>query len=131
MKLCPLCMAMHKQKGWYLSPTCDSETNDINECNAHPRIENPRVIRTLKTIKCFCDKEEGYTHPATKIRPVTYENKCIHKRVLTTILFDYEVPFVEFLIQQEYVRQLDGQPLLIQMTVAGEEFLKGIIGESK
>lgn len=133
MKLCPACMALHKANKWYLSPSCDHETNNIAECDAHPRIDNPRLLRTLKTIKYFCEQPVGYTHPSCRIRPMTYEDKSIHRRCLEAVLFDYEKQFIEFLLQNEYIRQFDGHrnpveatPRLIQMTHVGDEFLDSL-----
>jgi hypothetical protein len=122
MKLCNTCMLKHKENNWYIGSE-DTVIDNVRECEAHPTMSNSRVLRTLKTIKTFSLEAAGYIHPNCKIRPMTYEGGLVHKRCLLAVLFDYEVPFVELLIEQGCLKQREGVPTLLQVTESGDCFI--------
>ena len=100
-------MQKHKENNWYIG-LGDVVVDDVRECECHPTMSNARVLRTLKSVKSFSLEPAGYVHPNCKIRPITHENGLVHKRVVLSILFDYEKPFLELLIEQGCLKEHEG-----------------------
>lgn len=125
MKFCEDCWLLHKSKGWYIGAG-DEQGADERECEAHPRLDNMRLIRTLKTLKVWSLEIEGYSvalTPTCKM-PVNLGAGHVHERTAKAKMFDYETPFVDFLVKHGYVARHAGTPKTLTVTAKGDELLR-------
>jgi len=81
----------------------DEMTQNVVECLYHPTLTNWRVVRTLKALKAWSLEHEGYIHPNCRGLRLTLSGGRIHRRTAEAILFDYEKPFIDLLIQEGYL----------------------------
>lgn len=123
MKMCRSCYDLQKASGGYISPD-DKRIDDAKECMIHPTLDNWRVLRTLKTIKCWTLEHEGYRHPNAKGVNLVLEDGKIHRRTAQAILFDYEAPFIDLLVNQGYLIQHDETPISVSITRKGDDFIR-------
>ncbi len=105
MKMCPSCLAAHKRNNWYIG-TIDSNVKFAVMCDIHPVMTNWRVIRTLKSIRGWDRKSAGYIHPMSR-GTLVYSNG-VSRSVAEKILFDYEKPFLDLLIKEGYIKDVEG-----------------------
>lgn len=139
MKMCRGCEnTMKNNPSWYQDPLVTRVK--IAECEAHPVITNRRVIRTLKTVKSFS------LEPAnTAIRvggigrsgawggnvKINTGGGHVHERSLRLKLFDYESPFLDYLVQEGYLARHKGsrsvggvEPTSLTVTKAGDDLIR-------
>lgn len=111
----------------------DSDDHVDNEvdCTVHPRMDNWRLQRTLRALKWWSMEDEGYTHPNCNIRPLNQGDGWLHRRVVTSILFEYEIPYLEMLYEHgAFVRKecerdiMDTIPEMIKLTPIADDLLK-------
>jgi hypothetical protein len=124
--LCPKCWKAHKDGGWYMSETY-KKTAHVPDCMFHPTMTSWRVIRTLKSLRVWSLMGEGYAHPNFKAVRMTLTGGYIHRRTAEQILFDYEKPFIDLLVEEGYLRQhsdWDGVSRALEITPKGDELLR-------
>lgn len=132
MKMCRRCLKAHKDNGWYLSG--QEERVRQNDCQLHPRLDNWRVARTLKTLTVW-GMDDGYQVVIGRGQKVVVNigEGWIHERCAFLKLFDYEHPFVDLLVtegmleRRECVRGFGSvQPKSVRVTMKGATWLKEI-----
>ena len=121
MRYCKECFERTKKEGWYIGHL--DEVVEKENCEQCPSLDSWRLRRTLRTIKSFGLEPEGYVHPNCKIRPVSYGDGWVHKRVLTSIIFDYEQPFIEELTIIGALELQGDCPVLIRVTPQGDKLI--------
>lgn len=130
MKMCRRCHSLHKKNGWYLNR--QEEIVKQDDCSIHPKLDNWRVQRTLRTLQVW-GADDGYeiTVDRGQRMVVNIGDGWIHERTAFLKLFDYERPFVDLLVSEgmlerrECVRGIgDVQPRSVRVTMRGAVWLK-------
>lgn len=138
MEMCQKCITLMKSNtSWY-----QMDFTRVAEavCETHPVITNRRVIRALKTVKTFSLEPAGTTIAVGGMgRQGAWGGKVVintggghvHERSLLLKLFDYEVPMIDFLVQEGYlarhkgVRYIDEViPTTLVVTKAGDDVIR-------
>lgn len=101
--ICKECRDRHVENKWYLSP--DDKLVEIEACRFHPRLDNWRVVRTLRTLKYWSLCGEGWKHKHAPMFRMTLAFQRVHRRTAEMILFDYEKPFIDLLIEKGYLEE--------------------------
>ncbi len=135
--MCPKCVkTMKENKDWY---QCSYYivAGDSGDCLTHPVITNPRVVRTLKTLRAWSLDPAGTK--MTVGSPTYGMNKVvmhtggghIHERNAYLSLFDYERPFVDLLVELGYVSRHKGTrsieettPTTLTVNKSGDELIR-------
>ncbi len=139
MDMCQKCITLMKENTqWHqMDFTRVAET----ACETHPAITNRRVIRALKTVKAFSLEPAGTVISVGGIsqRGSAWGGKAlintggghVHQRTLLLKLFDYEVPLVDFLVEEGYLARHEGTryigeviPTTLTVTRAGDEAIR-------
>lgn len=132
MKMCRKCRKVHKDNGWYVSN--DDKVSTQAECQLHPRLDNWRVARTLKTLVVW-GMDDGYQVTVDRGQKVVVNigDGWIHERSAFLKLFDYEHPYVDLLVaeglleRRECARSIESvQPKSVRVTMKGSTWLKEI-----
>lgn len=139
MDMCQKCITVMKSNtDWY-----QIEFNRVAEavCQTHPVITNRRVIRTLKTVKAFSLEPadtvisvggiDNKGHAWGGKVKITLAGGHVHERSLKLKLFDYEAPFLDFLVQEGYLARHKGTrtpeeatPTTLTVTKAGDDLIR-------
>ena len=132
MKMCRKCRKAHKDNGWYIGS--GDEVSTQAECQIHPRLDNWRVARTLKTLTVW-GMDDGYQVTVGRGQKIVVNvgDGWIHERTAFLKLFDYEHPYVDLLVaeglaeRRECVRGVASvQPKSVRVTMKGSTWLKEI-----
>jgi len=116
-KACPTCMISKNELGIKKLPVQSVKFN--YNCDFHLDMKNWRVLRTLKCIRGWGKRPVGFIHPESPTKTVlTYANGMVDKNVSEKILFEYEKPFIQFLLKNGYLKEFGG---LIGSTAKSEE----------
>jgi hypothetical protein len=124
--LCPKCWKAHKDGGWYMSSDY-KRTANVPDCMFHPSLTSWRVVRTLKSLKLWSLQGEGYSHPNVRGVRMTLIGGYVQRRTAEAVLFDYEKPFIDLLIEEGYLRQhedWDGVARALEVTPKADELLR-------
>jgi len=138
MDMCRACVKLMKSNTqWY---QMDYKPVKIAMCETHPVITNRRVIRALKTVKTFSLEPAGTTISVGGMgRQGAWGGKVVintggghvHERSLLLKLFDYEVPMIDFLVQEGYLARHKGTryideviPTTLVVTKAGDDVIR-------
>lgn len=126
---CQSCYGGQKAQGGYLGFGDVPGTSEA-DCLIHPRLDNWRLVRTLRTIQHFSAQPEGWTDRRCPT-PITREAGWVHRRNLEVIIFDYEVPFIEFAIREGLLEQTETVrtfaqvfPRSVRLTAKGDDFVR-------
>jgi hypothetical protein len=122
LKMCEACWAEQERIGGYLQSS--EKVTDVKVCQVHPALGNPRVLRTMKTIKTWSLEAAGHVHPHCKISPITPEAGHVHQRVAKAVLFDYEAPFIDLLVYEGLLERHEGTPTTLTVTKKGDDWLR-------
>lgn len=132
MKICTACKKAHKENGWYL--TFDLQITPKDQCDYHPVLTNWRVVRTLKTLKYWSRCGEDYRHPHIPGVRMCLSFQRVHRRTAEAVLFDYEKPFIDLLIEKGYLEQeenFDDVNRVLRVLPAADDYLKSGLGQDK
>jgi len=130
MKMCQKCHKKHKENGWYISYA--DERSTVDECQVHPRLDNWRVQRTLRTLQVW-GVDDGLQITVGRGQKVTVNvgDGWIHERTAFLKLYDYEHPFVDLLVKEDLLERRGcvrtiGQvePQAVRVTMKGHVWLK-------
>lgn len=135
--MCRKCVeTMKSNKSWY---QCEYYVvaMDSGNCLTHPVITNPRVVRTLKTLRAWSLDPAGTTmkvgSPNGSMSKVVMHTGGghIHERNAYLSLFDYERPFVDLLVELGYVSRHKGSrsidettPTTLTVNKSGDELIR-------
>lgn len=135
MKMCRRCRKGQKEQGGYLRGT---KIVRQTECSIHPRMDNWRVARTVKTLIAWGLDGKGSTiavgasgnlHVQRVV--VGLGNGWIHLRNAKLKLFDYEVPFLDLLLKEGMIERreckrglLEVSPIAVRVTMRGHTWIK-------
>lgn len=134
MALCDGCLKAHKENGWYLSDEEKKPPVSESACDLHPRLENWRVVRTMKTLKYFSMCGENYRHSHCPGVRLTLSFGRVHRRTAEAILFDYEQPFIDLLIRNGFLEQeeeFDGVKRVLRVLPGSDAYLQKGLGPEK
>ena len=135
MKMCRKCHKWAKDNDGYLNG--HEEIVQQGDCSVHPRIDNWRVARTVKALTAWGMEAAG--HKIVVGSPDTGSSRVViscgdgwvHERNAYLQLFDYEVPFIDLLIEEgmierrECKRGIDHvKPQALRVTMKGHVWLK-------
>lgn len=145
MKMCRRCHKWHKDNKGYLNG--QEEIVRQADCQVHPRLDNWRVQRTLKTLMAWGLDREGHTikvgSPGSygvQTVVINVGDGWIHERNAYLQLFDYERPFVDLLLSEGLIERRECvrfvghvDPRAIRVTTKGVVWIKEIqlVGEAK
>lgn len=134
MKMCRKCHTGQKKQGGYLGTV---EIVKQEECSIHPRMENWRVFRTVKTLIVWGLEPAGMKitvgapgYSPTKV-VISLGDGWVHLRNAKLQLFDYEVPFIELLLKEGMIEKrecrrglLDADPAAVRVTMKGHTWVR-------
>jgi len=135
MNMCRKCRKWLKDNDGYMSK--QDKVVKQAECQIHPRMDNWRVLRTVKTLIAWGLEGEG--HKITVGAPgcgttrvvICLGDGWIHLRNAKLQLYDYEVPFLELLEAEgmieskECSRDVFGvDPAAVRVTMKGFAWVK-------
>ena len=116
-KICPACMEVKQERGIGKLPV--EPVKFIYKCDFHLDLKNWRVIRTLKCIRGWGKQPVGYIHPESPSKTaLTYANGMVNRDMAEKLLFEYEKPFIQYLLRNGYLKEFSG---LIGSTSKSEE----------
>lgn len=124
--LCPKCWSAHKKGGWYMSSAYARTANCV-QCIFHPTLTNWRVARTLKSLRLWSLNGEGYCHKMFPAVRMTLIGGFLHRRTAEAVLFDYEKPFIELLVKENYLKEhqdWDDVARTLEVMPKADEFLR-------
>ena len=126
MKMCKECHDRHVANGWYISADDDEIVDSPENCLCHPVLTNWKVARTLGFFVAGSLEPAGYRHAHCPGVRWTLEDGWVHLRTSKAILFDYEVIFIDLLIEQGFLeyKPYDGEPARVRPTLAGSAWLR-------
>ena len=124
MKMCRRCRRGQKERGGYLSG--NEQIVKQAECSIHPRLDNWRVLRTLGFFEAMSLEADGHVHSHAKGVRMVITDGWTHLRTAKAVLFDYEVPFIELLLENVYLehKENDGDPGRVRPTMRGKAWLR-------
>lgn len=120
--MCHSCWDLQEKRGGYLQNT--DKVKDAKKCQVHPTLDNWRVFRTLNTIKVWSLEHAGYRHPNFKGVKLVTDYGFVHRRTAEAVLFDYESPMIDFLVNQGYLKQHNGIPITLTVTQKGDNWIR-------
>lgn len=131
MNMCRKCRKGQQEMGGYLSKA-DKVVKQA-ECQIHPRMDNWRVLRTVKTLIAWGLDGEGSKITVgigTKV-VVGLGDGWIHLRNAKLKLWDYEVPFLKLLEDEGMIESRECQrdvfgvdPEAVRVTMKGFAWVK-------
>ncbi len=124
--LCPKCWKAHKDNGWYMSGDY-KKTANVPDCLFHPTLTSWRLLRTLKTLRVWSLEHEGFIHKNCPSVRLTLIGGHIHRRTAEAILFDYEKPFIELLLEEGYLtahKDVDGVANTLTVNAKADDFIR-------
>lgn len=120
--MCEACWAEQERIGGYLQST--EKVKEVKECQVHPSLLNPRVLRTMKTMKTWSLEHVGKVHPMAKGVTLVPAAGHVHQRTAKAILFDYEAPFIDLLVYEGLLQRHEGTPTTLTVTKKGDDWLR-------
>lgn len=125
LKFCGPCHEHAKKEKHYLNGQ-EVIVSTPEECSVHPRIDNWRVMRTLKTVHYFGSQPAGFRDRRAPT-PITQPGGWVHRRNLEVIVFDYEKPFIDLLVKEGLLEEVDVErhlthvlPRSVRLTAKGD-----------
>lgn len=136
MKMCRKCHKWMKDNKGYLNG--QEEIVAQEDCSVHPRMDNWRVARTVKTLVAWGMEAAGHkitvgspSMMSTQRVVISLGDGWVHERNAYLQLFDYERPFVELLISEGMIERkecergvFDVDPRALRVTMKGHVWLK-------
>jgi len=130
-RFCADCWRRARENEDYLG-ALDVQTESVDECEnggAHPSLKNWRVFRTLASLQYWASQPVGFRDKRCPT-PITLAFGYVHRRNAEVILFEYEKYFIDFLIEVEYLEQVDTAryidgvlPRAVRLTAKGDAAL--------
>jgi hypothetical protein len=124
--MCEKCFKNHKKNGWYIGFS-DKKIKDEKKCDYHPVLSNWRVTRTLRSLIYWSKCGENYRHPHATGMRLCLSFGRIHRGTAEAILYDYESPFIDLLIEAKYLEQeenFDGVTRALRILPESDTYLK-------